>query len=208
MKALLIVDVQYDFLPGGSLAVENADSIISPINHYLTLPFDHIVATRDYHPPKHVSFASTHNKKVGMTQTLEDGTDQILWPDHCIQGSTGASISKELTLPSKTIIIDKGTHIDIDSYSGFFDNQRQSQTKLDSQLKSLGIDTLYIVGLCTEYCIKFTALDAASLGYKTHLVLDGCKGINPSDSSSAIEDMKNAGIEIHPTLSKNDLKGN
>lgn len=207
MKALLIVDVQHDFLPGGSLAVESADSIISPINHYLSLPFDYIFATRDYHPPKHISFASTHNKRVGTTLSLEDGTGQILWPDHCIQGSNGASISKELALPSKTVIVDKGTHLGIDSYSGFFDNQRQSHTELDNQLNSLNIDTLYIVGLCTEYCIKFTALDAVSLGYKTHLILDGCKGINPSDSTSAIKEMRNAGIVIHQTLSNNDLKG-
>lgn len=203
MKALLIVDVQNDFLPGGSLAVKDSDQILEPINKLLNFPFDLIVASRDFHPKNHISFASTHNKKIGDIISINN-SKQILWPDHCVQNTNGSLISNKLDLPENHIIVDKGTNIDIDSYSAFFDNAQKNATPLNTILKSNNIHDVYVVGLCTEYCVKYTALDAASLGYNTHLVLSGCKGISQKDIESALLEMRNNGVTIHETFLEGD----
>lgn len=198
MKALLIIDVQYDFCEGGNLAVKNSLEIIPVVNN-LIKKFeknnDFIIATKDWHPADHKSFASVSNTKVGEIGTL-NGLPQVWWPDHCIENTKGSEFHKDL-LSVKNIVY-KGNDPEVDSYSGFFDNNKIHKTKLDEILKENNIDTLYILGLATDYCVKFTVLDALSLGYKVYLVSDGCKGvnINPDDSEKAVEEMKNAGAVI------------
>lgn len=198
MKALLIIDVQNDFCEGGNLAVKNSLEIIPVVNN-LIKKFeknnDFIIATKDWHPADHKSFASVSNTKVGEIGTL-NGLPQVWWPDHCIENTKGSEFHKDF-LPVKNIVY-KGNDPEVDSYSGFFDNNKVHKTKLDEILKENNIDTLYILGLATDYCVKFTVLDALSLGYKVYLVSDGCKGvnINPDDSEKAVEEMKNAGAEI------------
>lgn len=171
-SALIIVDVQYDFLPGGSLGVPNGDVIIEPLNRYIKIFKEKnqpIFATRDWHPPKHISF-----KEQGG-----------IWPPHCIQNTQGAMISKKLKLPNSTIIVNKAYYEDRDAYSGF------QETILDGELRRLGISRVFIGGLATDYCVKATVLDALNLGYETILLLDGIKGVNlnPEDSDIAIEKM-------------------
>lgn len=198
MKALLIIDVQNDFCEGGNLAVKNSLEIIPVVNN-LIKKFeknnDFIIATKDWHPADHKSFASVSNTKVGEIGTL-NGLPQVWWPDHCIENTKGSEFHKDL-LSVKNIVY-KGNDPEVDSYSGFFDNNKIHKTKLDEILKENNIDTLYILGLATDYCVKFTVLDALSLGYKVYLVSDGCKGvnINPDDSEKAVEEMKNAGAVI------------
>lgn len=198
MKALLIIDVQNDFCEGGNLAVKNSLEIIPVINN-LIKKFeknnDFIIATKDWHPADHKSFASVSNTKIGEVGML-NGLPQVWWPDHCIENTEGSEFYKAL-LPVKNIVY-KGNDPEVDSYSGFFDNNKVHKTKLDEILKENNIDTLYILGLATDYCVKFTVLDALSLGYKVYLVADGCKGvnINPDDSEKAAEEMKNAGAVI------------
>lgn len=198
MKALLIIDVQNDFCEGGNLAVKNSLEIIPVINN-LIKKFeknnDFIIATKDWHPADHKSFASVSNTKVGEIGTL-NGLPQVWWPDHCIENTKGSEFHKDL-LSVKNIVY-KGNDPEVDSYSGFFDNNKVHKTKLDEILKENNIDTLYILGLATDYCVKFTVLDALSLGYKVYLVSDGCKGvnINPDDSEKAVEEMKNTGAVI------------
>ena len=198
MKALLIIDIQNDFCEGGNLAVKNSLEIIPVVNN-LIKKFeknnDFIIATKDWHPADHKSFASVSNTKVGEIGTL-NGLPQVWWPNHCIENTKGSEFHKDL-LPVKNIVY-KGNDPEVDSYSGFFDNNKVHKTKLDEILKENNIDTLYILGLATDYCVKFTVLDALSLGYKVYLVADGCKGvnINPDDSEKAVEEMKNAGAVI------------
>lgn len=198
MKALLIIDVQNDFCEGGNLAVKNSLEIIPVVNN-LIKKFeknnDFIIATKDWHPADHKSFASVSNTKVGEIGTL-NGLPQVWWPDHCIENTKGSEFHKDL-LSVKNIVY-KGNDPEVDSYSGFFDNNKVHKTKLDEILKENNIDTLYILGLATDYCVKFTVLDALSLGYKVYLVADGCKGvnINPDDSEKAVKEMKNAGAVI------------
>lgn len=198
MKALLIIDVQNDFCEGGNLAVKNSLEIIPVINN-LIKKFeknnDFIIATKDWHPADHKSFASVSNTKIGEVGML-NGLPQVWWPDHCIENTEGSEFYKAL-LPVKNIVY-KGNDPEVDSYSGFFDNNKVHKTKLDEILKENNIDTLYILGFATDYCVKFTVLDALSLGYKVYLVADGCKGvnINPDDSEKAAEEMKNAGAVI------------
>ena len=196
MKALIIVDLQNDFCPGGALAVNDGDKIIPIINKLLP-KFDLIVATQDWHPKNHKSFASNHGKKIGEVIDL-NGLNQILWPDHCVQGSKGAEFV--FTLDAKRIdrIFQKGTDPEIDSYSGFFDNGHKKRTGLDDYLRKKGVDEVYIVGLATDYCVKFTALDAVELGFKTYLIQDACRGVNLNnhDSDEAIQGMKTKGVGI------------
>lgn len=197
-KALLVVDVQNDFLPGGSLAVSEGDRVIPPINECLAMPFDLIVATKDWHPPNHVSFAKRHGKQAGEVVSWHRGQQQ-LWPEHCVQNSPGADFPETLQIdrvPHKTIY--KGENSEIDSYGGFFDNQRARSTGLHSLLQEHGIEEVYIVGLTTDYCVCFTALDAQELGYRTHVVMDACGGIDqhPGDVQKAYEKMRSRGIHL------------
>ncbi len=169
MKALIIVDVQHDFLPGGALGVPKGDEVIAVINE-LQAHFDYIIATQDWHPADHGSFAANHEgKKPGEIIDLA-GTQQILWPVHCVQGSQGADFADTLDKSKWQKVFRKGQDPKIDSYSGFFDNGRGHDTGLGDYLKSIGITDVFITGLAADYCVKFTALDAQSLGFETTLL--------------------------------------
>ncbi|MFT7642397.1 MAG: nicotinamidase/pyrazinamidase [Pirellulaceae bacterium] len=196
MKALLVVDVQNDFLPGGSLAVTDGDQVIPVINR-LMQQFSVVVATQDWHPVDHGSFADNHELSAGELIVL-DGLQQILWPVHCVQESRGAEMASGLETDRFDATICKGTNPKIDSYSGFFDNGHRQATGLHDYLQSRGVDEVYVTGLATDYCVKFTALDAVQLGYKTNLILDACRGVNlsPGDCEAALEEMRQAGIQI------------
>jgi nicotinamidase/pyrazinamidase len=199
MKALILVDLQNDFCWGGALAVEGGNDVI-PIANQLMDKFDLVAATKDWHPANHGSFAATHYeswRKPGDWIDL-NGLPQILWTIHCVKDSYGSEFVKELNAEKIDHITYKGTDVGIDSYSGFFDNGRRKSTDLDDFLKSKGVTEVYILGLATDYCVKFTAIDAASLGYTTHLVLEGCRGVNlnEGDVDKAIQEMKEAGIHI------------
>jgi len=197
MKALVLVDIQNDFLPAGALPVPQGDRVV-PVANELMKHFELVVATRDWHPPEHKSFASNHpGKKPGDLIELH-GRPQRLWPDHCVQGTSGAEFAPGLQTSGLAKIFHKGQDPEIDSYSGFFDNARLRATGLESFLKENGADELYILGLATDYCVKFTALDAVELGFKTYLVEDGCRGVDltPGDVDRALEEMKQARVVI------------
>lgn len=197
MKALIIVDVQNDFIPGGALAVMDGDKIV-PVINTLQSKFDFIVATQDWHPANHGSFADNHEgKKIGEFIDL-NGVNQILWPVHCVQGSFGAEFHQDLNKSNWKAVFQKGTNPLVDSYSGFFDNNNQGDTGLSKYLKNQGIDEVFICGLATDYCVKFTVLDALTEGFKTFLISDATKAVNirPNDYDIAIEEMKAAGATI------------
>jgi nicotinamidase/pyrazinamidase len=197
MKALLLVDIQNDFLPGGALAVKEGDQIIPLINKLLEQNFDVIVATKDWHPADHGSFAAVHNKKPGDIINLY-GLEQILWPVHCVQGSRGAEFSSKWNSSKVGKVFYKGTDKNIDSYSTFFDNGHLKSTELDTYLKEKKITDIYIAGLATDYCVKYSVLDAAELGYHSFVIADACRGVNlrPGDSERAIDEMRHAGATI------------
>ncbi|HEX2955751.1 MAG TPA: bifunctional nicotinamidase/pyrazinamidase [Chitinispirillaceae bacterium] len=180
MNALIIVDIQYDFMPGGALAVAEGDQLAEPVLE-IRDTFDNVIFTQDWHPANHCSF-----KKNGG-----------IWPVHCVQNSNGAGIDRRI-IRSGDKVIRKGTHQEVDSYSGFWDNDRKHKTGLDDFLKSRNIDTVYICGLATDYCVKFTVLDAIDAGYKVFLIADLCRGvnINPLDSKNAVEEMKMHGTIV------------
>mgnify|MGYP003859159701 CR=1 FL=1 len=204
MNALLIVDVQYDFLPGGNLEVKEGDKIIPVINE-LQEKFDFIVATQDWHPADHKSFAANHQgKKVGDHIKLS-GTDQILWPTHCVQESKGAQFHKDLRQDKWKKVFRKGRNPMVDSYSGFFDNNKLENTGLSDYLHDHDITDVYVVGLAADFCVKFTVLDAVKEGFETHLVTDATKAVNlyPSDFELALKEMSKTGAEL--VLSK-DIK--
>ena len=197
MKVLLIVDIQNDFLPGGALEVGHGDAIIPIVNRILG-NFDLVVATQDWHPPNHKSFASNHeNRKPGEIVKLND-LDQVLWPDHCIQGTPGSLLSDRLDTNGINRIFVKGTDPTIDSYSGFFDNGHLKSTGLGDYLKANNVDEVYIVGLATDYCVKYTALDSLEEGFETYVIADGTRAVNlqPDDYDRAIKEMTEAGVKI------------
>ena len=197
MKVLLIVDVQNDFLPGGALAVTDGDQII-PIVNILINKFDFVVATQDWHPENHGSFSINHpGSNIGDTIIL-NGQDQILWPVHCVQNSKGAGFSEHLRVSGIDQIIKKGTNPDIDSYSGFYDNEHLKSTGLSDFLNENNVVQVYIVGLATDYCIKYTAFDAIEEGFETYVIIDGTRAVNlePGDFNKAVDQMVIKGIEI------------
>ncbi|MGV8914697.1 MAG: bifunctional nicotinamidase/pyrazinamidase [Kaistella sp.] len=190
-KALIIVDVQNDFCEGGALAVPGANQIIPYINLLMEEnEYDEIILTQDWHPENHKSFASTNGKKEGETIIL-NGIPQFMWPDHCIQGTFGAEFHKDLNLEKVTHTIQKGTDIEFDSYSGFQDNNGKVKTGLDDYLKYHNIELVEIVGLALDYCVKYTCLDAAQLGYVTCLHFNGTRAVNarPDNGKDAIYEM-------------------
>lgn len=196
-SALIVVDLQHDFLPGGALAVPSGDVVI-PVAQKLCERFSHKIATQDWHPARHQSFASQHpGKKPGDLITLH-GLPQVMWPDHCVQGSRGAELARTWPQPADLVVVRKGMDPEVDSYSGFFDNGQRHETELAATLRELGITDVYVMGLATDYCVKFTALDSQRLGFRTHLVVDGCRGVNlqPTDSERAVADMSVSGINI------------
>ncbi len=196
MKALIITDVQHDFLPGGSLPVSKGDEII-PIINQITPHFDHVFATLDWHPPHHVSFASTHKKRVGEVIQIQ-GREQILWPDHCVQDTFGAQLSEKLDQKAIEKRFYKGSDPEIDSYSAFFDNARKRSTGLGEYLRKGGFQCLYFVGLATDYCVLYSGLDALDLGFNVFVIHDACRAINlhPLDEKRAFEKMQRAGVKL------------
>ena len=195
MKALLLVDIQNDFIPGGALPVPEGDAII-PVVNALMPHFDLVVATQDWHPRNHGSFASNHaGKKVYDVIDL-NGLQQILWPDHCVQGSKGADFAPGLNTNPVEAIFRKGTDPSIDSYSAFFDNGRRKSTALGDFLRGRGVDEVYVVGLAGEFCVNFTILDAVELGFKTFLIEDGTRPLEQEAFEKAKANMREKGVQI------------
>jgi len=197
-RALLIIDLQNDFLPGGALAVPNGDAVIPIANKLQRAAFDVIVATQDWHPRDHGSFAVNHRGKTSGEIVNLNGLRQVLWPVHCVQNTRGAELSAALDVSRVDKIIRKGTDPWIDSYSAFFDNGHRKDTGLARYLKSRGVSDVYLLGLATDYCVKFSVLDARQLGFNVHLIEDGCRGINlhHGDVDAAIEQMRRTGAQV------------
>ncbi len=184
MKALILVDIQNDFLPGGALAVPGGDAVV-PVANRVQGAFDLIVATQDWHPENHGSFAVNHpSRKPGELGEL-GGLSQVFWPVHCVQNTGGAAFAPGLETRRITRVFPKGTDPAIDSYSGFFDNGHRKATGLGDYLRTRGVTDVYLLGLATDYCVKATALDARQLGFTTQLLVDGCRGVNlqPGDAA-------------------------
>lgn len=197
MKALILVDIQNDFLPRGALAVKKGREVV-PVANRVQDFFDLVVATQDWHPANHGSFAANHpGHKPGEMITLA-GTPQVLWPKHCVQDTYGAAFVPELDTSLVARVFPKGTDPEIDSYSGFFDNGHRKATGLGDFLKEHGVTDVYLLGLATDYCVKATALDARELGFNTHLIIDGCRGVElkPGDVDNAVDEMRRAGVHI------------
>lgn len=197
MKALILVDIQNDFLPGGALAVPDGDAVI-PVANKLQAVFPLVVATQDWHPANHGSFAASHPGKKVFEQIELNGLPQTLWPVHCVQKKKGADLANALDRNRIAKIFPKGTDAGIDSYSGLFDNGHRKSTGLGEWLKVQGVTEVLVCGLATDYCVKFTALDAVGIGFKTHFIEDASRGVNlrPDDVKNAIEEMQRAGITI------------
>jgi nicotinamidase/pyrazinamidase len=197
MKALILVDIQNDFLPGGALAVPHGDEVIGVANR-VQRAFELVVATQDWHPAGHGSFAASHpGRKPGELAEL-GGLPQVLWPVHGVQGTTGAAFAPGLDVTRVAQVFPKGSDPEIDSYSGFFDNGHRKATGLGDFLRARGVTEVYVMGLATDYCVKATALDARGLDFTTHLILDGCRGVElkPGDVERAIADMRAAGANV------------
>ena len=192
--ALIVVDMQYDFLPGGSLAVSGGDEIVGLINA-LGQRFSNVVLTQDWHPADHISFASNHEgKAVFETVELDYGT-QVLWPDHCVWNTRGAELSDALDLPHGQLVIRKGYNKAVDSYSGFQEADRKTRTGLAGYLRERGIERLFITGLATDFCVAWTALDGRAAGFETIVIEDGTRGIDANGSlARAWDDMGAAGV--------------
>lgn len=199
MKALLLVDIQNDFLPTGALPVRDGDAVVPVANRVSASGmFDVVLATQDWHPSEHGSFAANHpGKKPGDVIDL-DGIEQILWPVHCVQHTPGAAFAPGLSLSRVDRIFQKGTDPRIDSYSGFFDNGHRKSTGLGDFLRGRGVTHVFVLGLATDYCVKFTALDARQLGFKVTVVTDGCRAVNvqPGDGDGALAAMRAAGASV------------
>ena len=197
MNALLVVDIQNDFLPGGALAVPDGDRVVPIINRLMD-HFDLVLATQDWHPPGHGSFAASHpNRQPGDVIDL-NGIPQVLWPVHCVQHSAGAAFSAELRTDRFAKIFQKGIDPNIDSYSSFFDNAKLRSTGLGDYLRQRGVQEIFVCGLATDYCVKYSVLDSKYLGIRTHVIEDACRGVNlrPDDSKDAIAEMRAAGASI------------
>ena len=197
MKVLIVVDVQYDFLPGGALAVPEGDRVIPVINSLMDR-FDKIIATQDWHPAGHGSFAASHEGKKPGDRIDLDGLPQILWPVHCVQETRGAEFSGSLRTEKFDKVFRKGTDVNIDSYSGFYDNGHRKSTGLSDFIRELEPESVYITGLATDYCVKFTALDSIKEGFRTLVVSDAVRAVNltTGDDEKALEEMRDAGVTV------------
>ena len=194
-SVLLAVDLQYDFMPGGSLAVARGDETVPAVNRLARL-FANVVLTQDWHPPGHASFASSHpGKKPFETARLAYG-DQVLWPDHCVQGTPGAALHKDLDVKQAQLIIRKGYHAGIDSYSAFFEADRKTPTGLAGYLRQRGLTRVFLAGLATDFCVAWSAVDAARAGFDVTVVEDACRAIDVNGSlAQAWADMLGAGVK-------------
>ena len=198
-RGLLLIDIQNDFLPGGALAVPRGDEVVLVANRLLSQG-DYVahIATQDFHPEGHGSFASQHLGKKPYDQGELQGLPQTMWPDHCVEGTRGAEFAEALDRARIDLVVPKGTDPTIDSYSGFFDNARRKKTELDAALRARGVTSLDVVGLATDYCVKATVLDALELGYAVRVFADGVRAVDLSsgDGAKALEAMRAAGAEI------------
>jgi nicotinamidase/pyrazinamidase len=194
--ALIVVDVQYDFLPGGALAVEDGNAVIAPINR-LARVFRHVVLTQDWHPEGHASFASSHPGRQPFELVDLHYGPQVLWPDHCVQGTQGAEIARELDIPHAQLVIRKGYNAGIDSYSGFKEADRQTSTGLEGYLKERGFRRVFCAGLALDFCVAWTAMDAAAAGFQTYLIEDASRAIDANGSlEKARRDLDAAGVQV------------
>ena len=175
--ALLLIDLQPDFMPGGALAVTGGDEIL-PLINALAERFDHVLLTQDWHPPQHISFASTHPGQQPFTQIQAPYGPQTLWPDHCLQHSPGAALHAELDIPHAELILRKGFRREIDSYSAFLENDHTTPTGLAGYLRERGLQRLFIAGLAYDYCVRFSALDGKALGFETIVIEDATRAVN------------------------------
>jgi len=195
-SVLIVVDVQNDFCPGGELAVPKGDEIVPLVNRLIDA-FDHVVLTQDWHPRGHSSFASSHKGQAPFSSVRMPYGDQTLWPDHCVQGTPGAEFHSGLVWSKAELIIRKGFRTAIDSYSAFYENDRATPTGLGGYLKERGLQKLVIVGLATDYCVAYTALDATRLGFEVAVVLDACRAIDLNGSLAwAQDEMRKAGVTL------------
>ena len=195
-KALLVIDVQNDFCPAGALEVAGGNEIIPYINEEM-VKYDCVVLTQDWHPKGHSSFATSHEGKNPLELIKMPYGDQVLWPDHCVQGSKGAEFHPELNIEQANAIIRKGSDPRIDSYSAFFENDRKTPTGLDGYFKSLEIDNINLVGLATDFCVNYSAQDAANLGYKVSVLEKMCRAIDLNGSLAAAKsEMQDCGVEF------------
>jgi nicotinamidase/pyrazinamidase len=185
MNALIIVDVQNDFLPGGALAVKNGDAVIPVINE-LQNNFDLVVATQDWHPADHESFASSHHGKKVFEEIMLDGLPQVLWPDHCVQETSGAEFTSLLNTKKIEAIFRKGMNKNMDSYSGFFDNGKKKATGMGAYLKGRGVTTIYVTGLAADYCVNFTAADGLELGFKSIIISNATRSIDETNFKNVL----------------------
>lgn len=193
--ALIVVDVQNCFVPGGSLAVKEGDAIVPLVNR-LAQRFANVVLTQDWHTPGHVSFASAHAGKKPFDSIALPYGNQILWPYDCVQGTEGAALHKDLSIPHAQLIIRKGYHPNVDSYSAFLEADGKTQTGLQGYLKGRGIESVYVCGLATDFCVAWTALDARKLGFRAAVIEDACRGIDTQGSlAAAWEQMAKAGVK-------------
>ena len=195
-SAFIVIDVQNDFCPEGALAVTDGDAVVAPINAMMA-DYDHVILTQDWHPHDHSSFASQHDGLEAFSTTTMDYGEQTLWPDHCIQGSIGAEFHPSLNLDRAELIIRKGYRTAIDSYSAFFENDKTTPTGLGGALKERGITHLAMAGLATDFCVAFSALDAAKLGFDVTVHLSACRAIDLGGSlDAAISQMTDSGITL------------
>lgn len=196
-QALILVDIQNDFVSGGALPAPEGNAVVPAANQAMEA-FDIIAATQDWHPPDHVSFAGRHEgRKPGDIITI-NGMQQVLWPDHCVQNTRGAEFVNGLEADKISKVFHKGVDRDIDSYSGFFDNEHRRATGLGEFLKQEGVEEIFVMGLATDYCVKFTALDAIRLGFAVKVIKEGVRGVevNKGDCEKALKEMSDAGVML------------
>jgi nicotinamidase/pyrazinamidase len=200
MKAVILVDVQNDFLPGGALAVPDGEAVIEPCNR-LAAAAELVVATQDWHPAGHGSFASQHPGRIVGERIDLDGVKQTLWPDHCVQGTHGAELAAELDAGRIARVFPKGTERLVDSYSGFQDAARRGSTGLAEYLRERGVDEVFVAGLATDFCVRATAADALAEGLVVNVVTDACRGVNLNgdDAERALEGLRAAGARLIET---------
>jgi nicotinamidase/pyrazinamidase len=193
--ALIVVDVQNDFCPGGRLAVQKGDEVV-PLANALARRFENVVLTQDWHPPGHQSFATSHPGSKPFDSVKLAYGEQVLWPDHCVQGSDGAALHKELSIPHAQLVLRKGWHRELDSYSAFLEADRKTHTGLEGYLEERGIKRVFVCGLATDFCVAWTALDARKFGFAALVVEDACRAIDMQGSlAAALEKMDKAGIK-------------
>ncbi|TQV75764.1 bifunctional nicotinamidase/pyrazinamidase [Denitrobaculum tricleocarpae] len=196
---LLVIDVQYDFCPGGGLAVTDGDAVVPEINR-IARDFAHVVITQDWHPAGHSSFASSHDGAAPFSQVTMPYGAQTLWPDHCVQGTRGAELHDELELPQAEMVIRKGYRTEIDSYSAFFENDQKTPTGLAGYLRERGFQRVFCVGLATDFCVRFSAVDARKQGFEATVIESACRAIDLEGSLAAAKsEMTGLGVELMPS---------